>query len=230
MNDVVYICREGKNDELRYSLRSVERNFPHRQVIIYGGKPDGIEPDRFVRFVQEASTKWQKVRDTLVAVCKDDEITEDFWLFNDDFFIMKKVKEPKNHYDGTLSERIHAIESVIFGVQSVYSKQLRHLLKTLEHAGVENALNYAHHTPMLINRKKMLKTLRAYPNEPMFRALYGNINKIGGRQMADVKFYQKRQPFPVGQYASTADESWRTEKIGFIIRDAFQARSKWEID
>ncbi len=81
---------------------------------------------------------------------------------------------------------------------------------------------------MIINRKKMLETLKKYPNEPMFRALYGNINQIGGENMPDVKFYQRRQPFPIGQYASTADESWRQEKIGQIIRGKFATRSRFE--
>lgn len=229
MNDIVYILRMGKNEELRYSLRSVEKNFPYRKVWFYGGKPQDIKPDRFVHIFQEGDTKWQKVRNTLVLICQNNNITEDFWLFNDDFFIMEKVENPINYYDGTLEQRIEQIESAIFGQQSEYSKRLRHLLKTLQNAGIEEPLNYAHHTPMLINRKKMLETLEKYPNEPMFRALYGNINHIGGENMPDVKFYQKRQPWPIGTYVSTADESWQQEKIGLIIRDRFKTPSRFEI-
>lgn len=229
MIDVVYILRNGKNEELRYSLRSVEKNFPHKRIWFYGGKPDNIEPDVFVPFEQIGKTKWQKVRNTIEAVCKNDNITKDFWLFNDDFFVMKEVKKPVNYYDGTLSGRILQIESKVFGRQSEYSLMLRHLLKTLQDAGIETPLNYAHHTPMKINRKKMLETLEKYPNEPMFRALYGNINKIGGENMPDVKFYQNRQPFPIGTYASTADESWRSEKIGQIIRGKFAYKSRFEV-
>lgn len=229
MNDIVYILRQGKNEELRYSLRSVCKNFPYKRVIIYGGKPDGIEPDWFIPYTQPGSSKWEKVRNTVRAVCKNDNITEDFWLFNDDFFIMKPVENLTNYYDGTLRERIDAIEKAIFGRHSDYSNLLRHLVRTLERAGVDNPLNYAHHTPMLINRKKMASILERYPNEPMFRALYGNIAQIGGENMPDVKFYQNRQPWPIGTYASTADESWRTEKIGQIIRGKFATRCKYEV-
>lgn len=230
MNDVVYICREGKNRELTYSLRSVEKNFPHRMLIIYGGKPDDIEPDAYHRVKQEGATKWEKVRNTLIKVCQNDGITPDFWLFNDDFFIMKPVENPVNYYDGTLVGRIAQIEQRLWGRPSKYSTQLRHLCKTLNAAGIANPLNYAHHTPMLINRKKMLETLEKYPNEPMFRALYGNINHIGGVNMPDVKFYKNRQPWPIGTYASTADESWNQEKIGEIIREAFPEPSHWEVN
>lgn len=227
-HDIVYILRHGKNEELRYSLRSVEKNFPHKRVWFYGGKPDGIWPDEFVAYIQEDTTKWQKVRNTLELVCKNDNITENFWLFNDDFFVMKPVENPTNYYDGTLEDRIAKIEGAIFGQQSEYSRLLRHLVQTLKAAGIDKPLNYAHHTPMLINRKKMLKTLEKYPDEPMFRALYGNINKISGEDMPDVKFYQRRQPFPIGTYVSTADESWNQEKIGQIIRGKFSYKSRFE--
>ena len=229
MNDIVYILRDGKNDELKYSLRSVEKNFKFKRVWFFGGKPPELKPDMFVRVFQEGDTKWEKVRNTLKLVCEDDRVTEDFWLFNDDFFVMKPVEKMTNYYDGTLKQRIEQIEAIIHGQQSVYSKQLRHLLKTLQDAGIDEPLNYAHHTPMLINRKKMLETLEKYPNEPMFRALYGNINQIGGENMPDVKFYQKRQPFPIGTFASTADESWKQEKIGQIIRGKFAYRSRFEV-
>lgn len=228
MNDIVYILRNGKNEELRYSLRSVEKNFPFRKVWFYGGKPQDINPDCFVHIFQEGENKWQKVRNTLELVCQNGHITEDFWLFNDDFFVMKPVENPTNYYDGTLEDRIKQIEAVIFGQQSEYSKRLRHLLKVLQNAGIDKPLNYAHHTPMLINRKKMLETLEKYPNEPMFRALYGNINQIGGEDMPDVKFYQNRQPFPIGTFASTADDSWNQEKIGQIIRGKFSYKSRFE--
>ena len=227
-HDIVYILRDGKNEELRYSLRSVEKNYPHERVVFYGGKPDGIEPDLFVPYMQPGDSKWEKVRNTVEMICKNDQLTEDFILFNDDFFIMKPVEIPTNYYDGTLDERIKTIEGAVFGRHSEYSDCLRHLVETLRSADVANPLNYAHHTPMIINRKKMLETLKEYPNEPMFRALYGNINQIGGENMPDVKFYQRRQPFPIGQYASTADESWNQEKIGQIIRGKFAMRSRFE--
>lgn len=228
MNDIIYILRAGKNEELRYSLRSVEKNYPHKRVIFYGGKPDGIEPDLFVPYTQPGDTKWEKVRNTIELICKNGNITEDFWLFNDDFFIMKPVENPVNYYDGTLEGRIAQIEKSIFGRHSIYSNMLRHTLRTLKLAGIGRPLNYAHHTPMLISRKKMLETIERYPNEPMFRALYGNLNHIGGVDMPDVKFYQNRQPWPIGTYASTADESWQHEKIGQIIRGKFALRSRFE--
>ena len=229
MNDIVYFLREGKNQELIYSLRSVEQNFPYKRVIFYGGKPTGLTPDRHVSVNQDQPTKWQNVQKMMKTACQDDEITPNFWLFNDDFFVMRKQKEPKNYYDGTLQQRIAQIEKVVFGQQTQYTRQLRQLREYLKHIDPEHEpLNYATHMPMLINRKKMLKIIEQNPDQPMLRALYGNLERIPAENHPDVKFVQRRQPFPVEDYASTTDESFRYEIIGTIIRDRFKKPSRFE--
>ena len=38
--DFVYICKDGVNEELKYSIRSVVESFPEAIVWVVGGKPD----------------------------------------------------------------------------------------------------------------------------------------------------------------------------------------------
>ena len=46
MHDIVYILRNNiDTDEIKYSMRSVVKNFPFNSIWIYGGKPKGIEPE-----------------------------------------------------------------------------------------------------------------------------------------------------------------------------------------
>ena len=79
--DIVYCLKEAwTNEELRYSLRSVEENFKYRMVVFYGGCPGKLTPDRHVRVIQSQPTKWERVRNMLYLICDDDELTEDFWL------------------------------------------------------------------------------------------------------------------------------------------------------
>ncbi len=57
--DIVYFVKESaQNEELRYSLRSVEKNFPHRNVWFVGGKPKGLTPDKWHAVNQDRETKW----------------------------------------------------------------------------------------------------------------------------------------------------------------------------
>ena len=228
-HDIIYIVREGGNEELRWSLRSVEKNFPHNHVWIFGGKPTGIAPFYFEPRQQQGEDKFWRIYNTFKEVIWDARLTEDIWLFNDDFFVMNKLKEPPHAiYDGTIQKRIEYVEKHTFGVHSYYSDKLRELLAVLQKAGIDEPLNYETHTPMLINRTKAIITLEDYPETPLFRSIYGNINHIGGEERPDCKFFQERQPYPIGDYVSTADESWQFDDIGREIRARFPEKSQFE--
>ena len=229
--DIVYFVKdEPTNEELRYSLRSVEKNMPHRNVWLYGGKPAGLEPDRYVKVAQTQPTKWENVRSMLIQACSNDEITEDFWLFNDDFFIMQPFDENSEPtYNRELREYIAILEAK-YGQITEWTKLLRHLADTLEAAG-KGTLNYAVHKPMLINRKKALEVLLKFPQEPMFRALYGNYWAIGGRNEHDRKV--KQVDYPVEKFAhwktiSTEDASFTSGPVGQFIRKTFVKKSRFE--
>ena len=91
-HDIVYILKEDTpTDELRYSIRSVCENFPYNRIWFVGGKPNGITPDIYLHHVQKGETPWQKSTSSVYRVCQDKRLTEDFWLFNDDFFVMHKI-------------------------------------------------------------------------------------------------------------------------------------------
>lgn len=46
--DIVYFVKNSEyNGELRYSMRSVLKNFPHRKIWFVGGLPKGIKPDYY---------------------------------------------------------------------------------------------------------------------------------------------------------------------------------------
>jgi len=232
--DIVYFLKQSpKNEELRYSLRSVEANWQYNSVWFYGGCPDGIRPDYHVSPRQIAPTKWERVRNMLYEACKNDNITEDFWLFNDDFFIMKPMSENMPpQYNGDLVKYIEKTEKKHNGPDG-FTTSLRHLVKTLHDAG-KGTLNYAVHKPILINRKKMLKVLDLFPDEPMSRGLYGNYWEIGGESKHDMKIrvlkYNKMDiVMNRWEFLSTSDVSFESGNVGRYIRDKFSEKSRFEL-
>lgn len=232
--DVVYFLKPAsENEELRYSLRSLEENWQFKNVWFYGGCPDKIKPDYHVPVAQIALTKWQRVRDMVYLACKNDNITEDFWLFNDDFFILKKKSEDMPPlYNRTLEQRIERIEKRHNGPDE-YTKRLRNLVKTLKTAN-KGTLDYAVHKPILINRKKMLEVLDKFPDEPMLRALYGNYWKIGGISRHDMKirvlnYSNMKEVMRTWDFLSTSDESFKNGTVGRYIRDKFDIKSRFEL-
>ena len=92
--DVVYLCRSGENEELRYSLRSL-KNVPHGQVWIFGGAPSWISdrvnfvgvPQTDFNFRDAWKTKFENTRRNLYTATQQPEVSEHFLLMNDDFYV-----------------------------------------------------------------------------------------------------------------------------------------------
>lgn len=225
MNDIVYFVKDSEeNEELRYSLRTL-KNFPHRKVWFYGGCPDGLKPDHHVYVEQNEENKWQNVNKMLRLACKNKKITKNFWVFNDDFFVMKPIDKPTNYYNGDLYKRIVTLEDK-FGRITPYSQLLRDVCKELESLGATTK-NYTLHVPMLINRDKALELFRI-SDFPGYRSLYANYFNIGGEQMSDVKITSKEKVYRDGIYLSTDDKSFEGE-VGEQIREIFSDKCKYEL-
>lgn len=229
-HDIVYILKNDiRPEELKYSLRSVEQNMTYKAVWFYGGCPAEIEPDHYVRLTQHGVTKWEKVAETLKIAFRNDDLTEDVWLFNDDFFILKKMTSPQPLVQGSLAYRCQRIKEQTNGRPSSYSEQLMRTLSVLKHNGCDR-LDYALHVPMLINRRKGLEVLKRFPDVPMFRSLYGNYWRIGGTLMDDVKIQNNDDiPGKDWRFVSTSDGSFRHGRVGDYIRGQFKEPSRYEI-
>ncbi|MBQ1296477.1 MAG: hypothetical protein IIY21_20690 [Clostridiales bacterium] len=228
-HDIVYILKNDyEEEELRYSLRSVCLNFPYRKIVFVGGCPGDIKPDIYLSHVQIGATKWERSQSSLIKALSCDGLTDDVWLFNDDFFIMDKIKahEDKNYFNGTLEKRVIDLKRNC-GKVSGYVNQLDRLRHLLLNAN-RDTLSFTLHLPMLINRKKALELLTDKKfNTPMFRSLYGNYYKIPCEFMEDVKVRDLEQ-IPDTPYISTTDEAFRDGKVGEFLRRYFADPCKYE--
>ena len=225
MYDIVYFIKEGReNEELRYSLRSL-KNFPHGKVWFYGGCPEGLHPDYYEYVEQSEHNKWLNVNKMLRMACNNPKISKKFWLFNDDFFVMKKVENPTNHYNGDLYKRIVQLEDK-YGKITEYSQLLRDCCKELEALGA-TTLNYTLHVPMLFDKSKA-KELFKLTNSHGFRSLYANYFKVGGTEMRDNKITSTNKRYKDGIYLSTHENSFANGEVGKQIREMFPDKCKYE--
>ena len=226
--DIVYFVKESPaNEELRYSLRSVERNFPHRHVWFIGGKPDRLEPDRWLHVVQNNATKWDNTSLLLKTACKNSNISDDFVLFNDDFFIMKPVEELPYYSDGTIQERVNSLHTK-YHKDSSYSSRLQNTAKILKDAGFPT-ISYAVHYPIIINKEEMLETFERFPTGLMWRSIYGNHHQKPFVKVKDCKISDiQRYPDQNATFLSTLDMTFRLGAVGAYIRQNFSEKSKYE--
>lgn len=230
--DIVYVLKDDPeyNEELVYSLRSVDKNFPHNRVIFAGGCPAGVKPDLHIPLEQsDTDAKWGNVSRMMREICKNDEITKRFFLFNDDFFVLKPITSwLANYFDNTLFERLEALWKA--NLASEYAKRLRTLDKSLRQAFYPT-LNFAIHVPMLIDRAKMLEVSKKFPETSMYRALYGNyvFYEEGGLPMKDNKIIKLDRRTDDGRlFVSTNEMSFAKGEIGKQIREMFKKKSRFE--
>lgn len=227
--DVVYILRENIDSyELRYSLRSIDENFPHRKVWFVGGQPSDLMPDGRIRHKQKGITKWDRVKSSLKEIVKNGDITDEFFLFNDDFFVMSEQSENFiNFSNGTLEKRVLDIRKRT-GRVSNYVRSLDLIRHKLIMRGFDS-VSFAVHLPMLLDKEKVKHTLEVF-DEPMFRSIYGNINRISYIYHEDVKIYDNITKPQFEDYCSTTEVSFRDGAVGKIIRERFDKPSRFEVD
>lgn len=227
--DVVYILKNDiRPNEIRYSLRSIEKYLPHKNVWFVGGQPEGLIPDKALPMQQEGTLKWERARSSLIQICKNEEVSNKFWLFNDDFFVLQPVTSTKPFYGGLLHDRILRIEHRHRDKRTGYTRALRFCEDTLIESDL-TTFDYALHLPILVDKNKMLETLELFPDCPMFRSLYGNYANIGGVQHDDVKIVDVCEHIPSGSdYVSTSDSSFAYGVVGHEIKNRFPERCKYE--
>lgn len=225
-HDVVYILKNDyDSEELRYSLRSVVQNFPYRKIVFVGGCPKGITPDIYIPDKQEGSTKWARTMHSLQLALDTDELTEEIYLFNDDFFVMDKVTEDINWFNGTLEKRIIDLKRKNPN-SSAYIRNLEIMKDKLFLKG-KDTLSFALHVPFLVNRAKALDLFRNTSRLVMFRSYYGNYYEIDCRYMKDVKVYDL-ETIPDTPYISTTDVSFQKGKVGIFLRKYFNQPCDYE--
>ena len=227
--DIVYVVKDAAfNDELRYSLRSVDKNFPHHNVFFYGGKPMYLKPDQQVVLHQVGKTKWDRVRAMLKDIAFDDRITEDFVLFNDDFFVMQPVKSLPVYEYGTLESLCERIESRNKGRLTPYTLKLRETTDILKKDGL-TTFNFELHVPFAFNRGKLLEVIERYPDIKGSRSLYGNTYLTETEYLVDRKIFKVNDLPPENAiFISTEDRAFNEGKVGKMIRAKFPDKSRWE--
>ena len=217
--DLVYICRDGDNEELRYSIRSAVANLPHDNIWVVGGKPDWYTGN-FIRTKQNG-LKFDNARNNLNVACRRHEISSDFILMNDDFFIMKPVESIQPYHRGLLQDHIDLVKT-----SPAYREMLVDTLSVVSHIQDGPIYSYEVHAPMVMNKKRLFNVLRL---PALWRSAYGNIHSVGGTQHDDVKVFSgtglsdMKSDLP---FLSSNDETFN--EFSNLLEEMFPNPSKYE--
>jgi hypothetical protein len=186
--DVVYLYKECGSQELRMSLRTLAANLPHEQLWFVGDPPP--------RWVKGAEwipgnlkfSKPQNVFDNVRIAANHPDISDEFYYFNDDFFILKPVERVEMAWRGTLDQNISKVRPS----NKEWHESLVITRDWLRMLGHKRPRSYELHRPLPVNKQLMAETLELASDirpdlPPQWRTIYGVINRVGGVRDDDLK-------------------------------------------
>jgi hypothetical protein len=236
--DIVYILANAskwQNSELKYSLRSMEKNMdmPIGRIFIVGYLPKFVET-REVDHIDVQDNYTNKLRNAarkIKGACNDRRVSENFILMNDDFFIMKKVSEIKYWSKGSLKGSMTRHRTK----KGYYYTAIKQTKELLESQGIENPTDYEIHAPIIIEKKKFLKIDKKLNLEEkglLFRSIYGNLTGAKRDVVPDIKIFnigaKGMEKYKDYKIISTGNKVVLDPKFQRWIMGKFKKISKYE--
>jgi hypothetical protein len=236
--DVVYVLGTGSrfdNNEIRLSLRSIEKNLSHRNVFIVGEKLAWFKTLRTglktIKMDDVGDDKLINTREKLKKVCNHKDLSDDFILMNDDFFIMKPTHDIKPEHRDKLKSSYKKHPSQ----KGYYAQAMKDTIDFLYKNGIKEPLDFSLHRPFIFNKKKLLKVIELMEQDGrqlLTRTIYGNMEGIKGTKKKDVKIKSVQDfedPFFIeNDVISTTDAIVKRKAFRCFMHPHFYKQSKYE--
>jgi hypothetical protein len=224
--DLVYTLGKGSewdDNEIRYSLRSVEANLPHRKIIVVGDMPDFLQNVIHVPVKDPTNYKSFNTLYKMKVACRSKKISDDFVLMNDDFFVMKPIDKIPYYHKGYLKNTVKNFEypgSRYFGT----------LNRTANLLG--NGRDFELHCPFIFNKQKFLKLFEVFDLSAgyVYRSVYADYHRIRGKFHPDVKIYNVHDMFVLENetFLSVSPEVVQKPAIEKLLDSNFPNKSIYE--
>lgn len=184
--DIVYtlgIGSEWDNNELRYSLRSIEKYLSgYDKVFIVGECPDWLTNVIHIPF-NESGHASKNILDKILLACNDERVSNDFMFFNDDFFLIAPVKT--NGYPFFFQNQLPKENK---NPDNYYYEYLVNTHAELKKRGLP-VFNFDVHHPIIYNKQKFKEILAEYDfsKKLVIKSIYCNHLRIQGKFIGDMK-------------------------------------------
>ena len=157
---IPYYNAGAKSDELKFALRSWEKNFTDNFiVVIIGDLPEFVNPDSviFIPQPRKHSQHCIKCFDSnhkYNTIITSPEISDDFIISYDDIILLKKTNI--KHI-----QQLYAIKPLVSFSSSVYQRIISNTLNSLKRFDF-SSITFETHLPRIINKKLMIKTFQKF--------------------------------------------------------------------
>lgn len=239
--DVVYTLGTGSkwhNNEIRYSLRSIEKHLKNiRNVYIIGAKPDFLKNIIHIP-AQDNFHPSRNIMEKLLIACRQNEITEDFIFFNDDFFLLNDIDALNYPYyhDGDIARNLEPKS------KQWYQDYIRETLSALNNANLPTT-HFDIHTPIIYNKFFFPKAMQQFDwkQKLIVKSMYCNSLKIQGQLLTDCKIMgwktkevvadmiKNRHVFSIGDLCLSDVYPARRSPVKTLLEKLFPNKSKYEL-
>lgn len=242
--DLVILYKKSPStceDEIRFTIRSMEKNVQFDQLIVIGDRPsflnakaiyinltlenDGIKRDCLFKHIDMLA----KAK----AIIADDRISDNFIWSNDDFIILQPQDRIPYYYNRTLEEWHDAKNNnweMAGGFKSnTWIKYINEVYEVFPEGNW-----YEVHYPIVFNKKKLDNVIRKYKLEHLgvIRSFYcNNYKTIKGEQIEqDYKIYtvDDFKKYKKAPFISTTNAMGRFEPLIQFLAAKFPQKSSYE--
>lgn len=228
--DVLYINRPGDdNDELRYSLRSVAANVPHRKVWVAGHCPWWVKNVEVIE-LPPCEDRFDNQQQSLLAALAHPGLAEEFYYLNDDHYVVERFDGllPALHL-GPLADYIAWLREIGKRPTSEWFQGLNEMLELLRSWGIEDPLCYETHSPLRFRKSEMRHFAQARTRHFLPTQCYAATDMPPGVRAVDAKSGKLGCPIDAGMpYLSSDDDTWEHSKIGHHVRAMFPTPCYYE--
>jgi hypothetical protein len=173
--DIVIPYRRSKYDdeELRYSLRGIDKYFAHDRIILVGEKPTWIKNIEFIECEDFPNHRESSIVNKILLACENG-VSDKFVRWDDDHYILQET-EIKYWWKNT------TLEWAEYPTARGFYKDT--IIRTQDRFGESNYFDI--HTPMIFDRelfKEKMGFIREEKPEVLCKTTYCILNKIEGEE------------------------------------------------
>jgi len=246
--DLVYILKQSDiNPDLKFSLRSVEKFCSYKSIWVVGYKPFWIKNVQYLPTLQ-TSNKWVNSMTNIIAACNCPDISDDFVLMNDDFFMLKNITDWRKTFNLCLNTIDEEWKKYELKQPSRWQYGFLYAKELLDKLQCKRRYNYEYHGPIVFNKQNFLKmleipeiaeitkTTKCFHKRSMYKNLYPDTDLPAPRKFVDTKIrlnYDLLNMFLHESFLSVfdgvVDNDIKYPKLNAFLYRMFPEKSKYEI-
>lgn len=229
---VLYKSEPTDGEELKYSLRSLEKNLhidTDYTITVVGDMPTWIQGAEHLHGNPHQDDKVRNMMHNVVEGCRHLQGEERAYFFADDYILMDPTEEILPCYWGRLADQVELVTGR-FGKDHWYSRSMKATYR-ITSAFSEEPRSWDLHRPMPLQPARaveVLSPLLKAGTVPFWRTTYGELAGFDrpAYHAHDGKYHSGRYPIGV-PWVSTDEAMWQA-RPGRTIRKRLDTPSRWE--